>query len=278
LKPREILQHPFLRAKRTRLGLGLIIAILAFVLLGPFFVSYPPLKATGMPDRPPSAAHLFGTDYLGHDLLSQVIYGARPTLIIGLAAAATATLVGFVLGLFAGFYRRLEGLISITTDVILSIPGLILLVLLGSLFIATDQLIIGGLILVLWPTCARAVRAQVTALKKVAYVEAGRTSGLSDWQILWRLIAPEVGPIAFSFLVLNVSFAIIIATSVEFLGVGNVTEVSWGSILFYAQNYGFFMGDWWWVVAPGAMIALTTSAFALIGFGAEELMNPRLRL
>jgi peptide/nickel transport system permease protein len=198
--------------------------------------------------------------------------------VIGLAAATTATLIGYVLGLLAGFYKRLESLISVTTDVILCIPGLILLVLLGSMFIASDQLIVAGLILILWPTCARAVRSQVAALKRMEYVEAGRTSGLSNWQILWRLIAPEVGPIAFSFLVLNVSFAIIIATSVEFLGIGNVTTVSWGSILFFAQNYGFFAGDWWWVVAPGAMIALTTSAFALIGFGAEELMNPRLRV
>jgi peptide/nickel transport system permease protein len=278
LNARELFKHPFLRAKRTRLGLGIIVVMLTLVLLGPFFVTYPPQAATGLPNSPPSLKHIFGTDYLGHDLLSQVIYGGRPTLVVGLAAAAVSTSVGFVLGLFAGFYRRLEGIISITTDVILSIPGLILLVLLGSMFIATDQLVIGGLILVLWPTCARAVRSQVTALKKMAYVEAGRTSGLSNWQILWRLIAPEVGPIAFSFLVLNVSFAIIIATSIEFLGVGNVTQVSWGSILFYAQNYGFFMGDWWWILAPGAMIALTTSAFALIGFGAEELMNPRLRI
>ena len=133
---REIMRNPFLRAKRTRIGLGLIVAIVAFVLLGPFFVSYSPQVNTGKLNSPPSLSHPFGTDYHGHDLLSQVIYGGRPTLIIGVAAATFATVVGFVLGLLAGYYKRLEGLISITTDVILCIPGLVLLILLGSMFIA----------------------------------------------------------------------------------------------------------------------------------------------
>jgi peptide/nickel transport system permease protein len=267
----------FFRTRSAKIGWILIISILALVLIGPFFETYAPTAIAGPPDNPPSLAHPFGTDYLGHDLLSQVIYGAYPSLLVGLIAALGATLFGFVVGVLGGYYGKLEWLLSASTDAILSIPALPLLILIGIIFVVTDQLIIVGLMLVLWAPAARAIRSQVASLKKLPYVDAARTSGYSDQRIIWRVIVPKVGSIGLAYFVLSVSVSIVLATALEFIGVGNPQIVSWGSILFFAQQYGFFAGDWWWVLAPGLAITIVAVGFALIGFSFEELLNPRLR-
>jgi peptide/nickel transport system permease protein len=266
-----------IRSKSSKFGSAIIIVIFGFILLGPFFITTSPTKIAGPPNSPPSLAHPFGTDYAGHDVMSQVVFGAYPTLIWGIVAAIGATILGFVAGLFGGYYKRLEPIISSATDVVLSFPSLVLLITVGAIFQATDELIAVILILILWATEARAIRAQVSSVKNFVYVNAARTSGLSDWQIVWRIIAPEIGAIAIAYFVLIVSVSIVLAAGVEFLGVGNLYEVSWGTMLYYAQQYGFFAGDWWWVLAPGLLLGLTATGFALIGFSFEEILNPRLR-
>jgi peptide/nickel transport system permease protein len=267
----------FFRTRSAKVGWVLILSILILVLVGPFFEPYSPTATTGANDSPPSLAHPFGTDYLGHDLLSQVIYGAYPSLLVGLVAALGATLFGFVVGVLGGYYKKLEWVLSASTDAILSIPSLPLLILIGIIFVVTNQLIIGGLMLVLWAPAARAVRSQVASIKKLPYVDAARTSGFSDWRIIWQVIVPKVGSIAMAYFVLLVSVSIVLATALEFIGVGNPQIVSWGSILFFAQQYGFFSGDWWWVLAPGLAITVVATGFALVGFSFEEILNPRLR-
>jgi peptide/nickel transport system permease protein len=267
----------FFRTLSAKVGWILILSILLLVLLGPFLVPYSPTVTSGPADSPPSIAHPFGTDYLGHDLLSQVIYGAYPSLLVGLIAALGATLFGFVVGVLGGYYGKLEWLLSASTDAILSIPALPLLILIGIIFPVTDQLIIAGLMLVLWAPAARAVRSQVASIKKLPFVDAAHTSGYSDWRIIWRVIVPKVGSIGMAYFVLLVSVSIVLATALEFIGVGNPEVVSWGSILYFAQQYGFYAGDWWWVLAPGLAITIVATGFALIGFSFEEILNPRLR-
>lgn len=268
----------FLRKGVAKIGWGFILAILVLVLVGPLFVSYSPYAISGLPNQAPNFAHPFGTDYLGHDILSQVIYGAYPSLVVGLVAALSATVLGFVIGVLGGYYKRLDWLTSASTDSILSIPSLPLLILIGMIFPISNWLIIAGLTLVLWAPAARAVRAQVASLKKLAYVDAAKTSGTRDWGIVWKVIVPKVGSIAMAYFVILVSVSIVLATALEFIGVGNPEVVSWGSILYFAQQYGFFLGDWWWVLAPGLSITLIASGFALIGFSFEEMLNPRLRV
>jgi peptide/nickel transport system permease protein len=267
------------KAKSAKAG-GLIIAIVfLFVLLGPYFVNHSPYATNfAQQNKPPSFSYPFGTDYQGRDILSQVIYGAYPSLLVGLVAAVGAVILGFLVGVLAGYYGKLEGPLSGATDVVMTFPNLPLLVVIGTLFLVSDQLIIGALVLVLWAPAARAVRAQVQTSKKLGYVEAAKMGGLSDWQIVWQVIVPEVAAIAVAYFILLVSVAIILVTSLEFLGVGNPNIVSWGSILYWAQRYGFLVGDWWWVLAPGLSITLVATGFALIGFSFEEILNPRLRV
>lgn len=267
----------FLSNKSAKVGWFLILCVLLMVLVGPYFVQYAPDAIAGEANSPPTLAHPFGIDYLGHDILSQVIYGAYPSLIVGLAAALGATTFGFVVGVLGGYYNKLEWVLSASTDAILSIPALPLLILIGIIFVVTDQLIVGGLMLVLWAPAARAVRSQVASVKKLPYVDAAKTSGMSDWRIIWRVIVPKVGSIAMAYFVLLVSVSVVLATALEFIGVGNPEVVSWGSILYFAQQYGFYLGDWWWVLAPGLAITVVATGFALIGFSFEEMMNPRLR-
>ena len=100
---------------------------------------------------------------------------------------------------------------------------------------------------------------------------------MSDFQIIRKIMIPEVTSLAIAYFVLTVSAAVVLVTALQFLGVGNPTEVSWGSMLYWAQQFAFYAGDWWWILAPGVSITLVALAFALIGFSVEEVMNPRLR-
>ncbi len=267
----------FLRSKSSRAGVMLICGFSIFILLAPYFLPYSPTQASGFPNSSPSLNHPFGTDYLGKDILSQVVYGAYPSLFVGLLSATGAVILGYLLGLMSGYYRRLEGIFSGITDIVMGFPSLVLLVIVGTLFLVSNGLIIASLILILWAPCARAIRAQTKSLKNKPFVEVARISGLSDWKILWRILAPEVISIAMAYFVIIVSISIVLVTALEFLGVGNPNQVSWGSILYFAQQYAFYFGDWWWVLAPGLSIALVSIGFALIGYSFEEVMNPRLR-
>jgi ABC-type dipeptide/oligopeptide/nickel transport system permease subunit len=270
-------RYRLFHSKAAIAGMVLLAVILLFVLIGPHVWPYLPFQESGTPNSPPSLAHPFGTDYMGEDLMSQVIYGAYPTLLIGIVSSIASTLIGFVAGLYGGYYEKARLPISFATDVVLSFPSIALLIVIGSLYLPSNPVIIGGLVVILWATCSRAILPQVSSLKRMPYVEAAKTSGLRNWKILWRIIAPAVFPIGVARFILVLSISIIIATSIGYLGMGNFSIISWGTIFYYAQQYAFFLGDWWWVLAPGLMLALTASSFALIGFSLEEIMNPRLR-
>lgn len=266
-----------LHRKSAIAGIVVLAGILLFVLIGPLVWPYHAFQISGPDNSPPSLAHPFGTDYQGDDIMAQVIYGAYPTLIVGLVASVFATLIGFIAALYGGYFDRARPFVSLLTDIVLSFPSIALLIVIGSLFLPSDPVIATGLIVILWATCSRAIQPQVTSLKRLPYVDAAKTSGYSNNKILWKMIAPAVAPIGMAYFILITSVGIIIATSVSFLGLGNFTVISWGTIFFYAQEYAFYLGDWWWVIAPGLMLALTASAFALIGFAIEDVTNPRLR-
>jgi peptide/nickel transport system permease protein len=226
---------------------------------------------------PPSLNHILGTDYEGHDLFSQLVWGSIPSLFVGIAGALGSVILGLVVGVLSGYYGKLGIGLGFATDTVMAFPTIPLLILVASLFLPTDVLLIFLLALVMWPVVARAIRAQVSAVKKLPYVDAARVSGMRDRAIITNVIIPEVGAIAIAYFIINVALAIILTTALEFLGVGNPTVVSWGSILYWAQQYAFFTHSWWWVVAPGFLISLVSTGFALVGFSIEEVLNPRLR-
>jgi peptide/nickel transport system permease protein len=273
----QSISSEFLAKKSSKVGAGILIALLLLIFVGPFAIPYGPYAENFIPNAAPTFAHPFGTDSFGHDMLSQIVWGAYPSLIVALVASFGSVVIGFVFGIFAGYYSKMDGPLSGTTDIVLTLPLLPVMVLIASLWPATNALIAGMLTLFLWPPVSRAVRAQVLAVKQFPYVETARISGLSNLNIVRRVIVPEVGSIAIAYMILNLSIGIVLVTALEFLGVGDPNIVSWGSILYWAQNNAFLAGDWWWIIEPGLMISLVATGLALIGFSLEEIMNPRLR-
>jgi peptide/nickel transport system permease protein len=265
------------RKRSAKVGLAILVAYGVVAFVGPLIVRYSPYDVTGVPNSPPSLSHPFGTEFLGRDVFSQTISGLYLSLPIGIATATAATLLGFVVGILAGYFDRLEGILIGAADVLMVFPALPLMVLLGSIFPATDFNISLIMVLVLWPPIARSIRSQALSVKKRPFVDAAKTVGMSDLRVIRRVIAPEVASIAFAYFVLTVAASIVLVSALQFLGVGNPDVVSWGSMLYFAQQFGFYAGDWWWIMAPGLSITTLAVALALIGFSFEELMNPRLR-
>ncbi len=265
------------RRPSALIGITTLAVVIIFVIIGQVLTPYSPTLTSGPANSPPTTIHLFGTDYLGKDVFTQVVFGAFPTFAVSLGAAFISVFIGFFGGVFSGYYNKLEGLIGGTTDVFLTFPILPIVILVGELFIATDTLIALLLGILLWPPLSRAVRAQVSSLKQRPYVEAAKTSGVKDLRIVWTIIIPQVFFLAVAYLVINLSISTVIVTAVEFLGVGNPNAVNLGTILYWAQQYAFIFGDWWWFVAPGILIAIFAVALSLIGFSMEEVLNPSLR-
>ncbi|MDH2900022.1 MAG: ABC transporter permease [archaeon] len=264
--------------RSAQVGGAILLVFALFILIGPLFITYAPQASVGPPNSPPSIQHIFGTDYLGRDVASEVIWGAHPSIFVSLTGSVAATILGLVIGVFGGYYAKLEGLLTGLADVVITIPSFPLMILTGLIFPYSDALIAGVLSIVLWPPIARSVRSQTLSIKERPFIEAAKTSGIRDFEIVWRMVLPEVSSIALAFFVLTLAISTVFVVGLEFLGVGNLTEINWGTILYYAQQFGFFNHDWWWIVAPGAAITLFASAFALIGFSVEEAMNPRLRM
>jgi len=246
--------------------------------LGPIFFPASLLNPQGSDTYArPSSSHLLGTDYLGADVFAQLIYGAIPSMGVGVIGALGAVLIGLVVGVFAGYYNRAEGYLIGLTDIVMVFPPVPLMVLLGTIRPTGNIDLIIILSAVLWPPVARSIRSQVLSLREMPFVEVARLSGMRGWEILLKIIVRSVAVIAFAYYVLTVGAAIILVTGLEFLGVGNPDAVSWGSMIYWAQQLAFYSGAWWWILAPGIAISLLTVGFALIGFSFEEVLNPRLR-
>lgn len=275
-KGRQSPLSSLLRKKSAIVGIAILVIVFVSLALGPVLVRTSPYKIFSSTNSPPSFAHLFGTDNQGHDLLSQIVYGAYPSLTLALEAAIGASILGFFAGLCAGYFGKLETPISILTDAVLTYPVLPVVLLISSLF-TTVALLPVFLSLFLWAPICRAVRVQVRAVKKMPFVDASKTSGMDDLNVMIRIIAPEVVPLAIAYFILDVAIGVILITALEFLGIGNPNVVSWGSVLYWASRFGFDYGDWWWIVEPGIIISIVSMGFALVGFSVEEIMNPRLR-
>lgn len=264
--------------------LGLIIIALAVLtaLLAPVLAPYPPTE--GATDSttlflPPSRAHPLGTDEVGRDVLSNVIYGSRVSLIVGFASAAVSVLVGTAVGLYSGYYQNaLSTLLMRMTDVVAVIPALPLMLVTVAVMgssLRNTVLVIG---LVSWPATARIIRSQVLTLREWPFVERVRSFGASDLRIILRHILPNTLPLVTANTVLTVAIAIFYEASLSFLGLGDPTVVSWGQMLHFAfEQSAIFRGAYWYILSPGIAIVLVILGFTFAGYALEEHLNPRLR-
>ena len=260
---------------------GLLLATLAFAAVAaPLIAPYDPDEQAATPFAEPSREHLLGADDLGQDLLSALLYGARVSLFVGVSAALTASLLATGVGLFSGFLRGwLDAVLMRSVDIVLALPLLPLLLVLSAFLApgpALQALIIG---LILAPRSARAIRAQVLTVSHLGPVESAAASGAGALYLLRRHVLPATIPVIVSQFVRAVAVAVVLESSLSFLGLGDPTARSWGTTLFFASARGASTSHaWlWWVLPPGVCIGLTVVAFAFIGFGLEERSDPRLR-
>ncbi|WNG86162.1 dipeptide/oligopeptide/nickel ABC transporter permease/ATP-binding protein [Mycobacterium sp. ITM-2016-00317] len=258
------------------LGLLLIIAAAA-----PWLAPYDPGERVTRPFAVPSAAHWLGADDAGHDLLSLLIHSARVSLFVGVVAALVATVVGTVVGVLAGYLRGpVDTVLMRVVDVVLALPVLPLTIVIGVFAgpgLRTQIMVIAA---VLWAGLARELRAQVLSLRERDYIQAERAMGAGAFYVLRRHIVPAIFPLVVPQFVLTIKTAILLEASLAFLGLGDISAASWGSMLSMAHERNAFLTDaWlWWVLPPGLAIAVTVLAFALLGNAIEERSRPVLRI
>lgn len=259
--------------RTSQLGFILILALSLVAIFAPLLAPYDPQVRVARPFATPSAQHLLGADDVGHDLLSVLIHGARPSLLVGFIAAIAATVIGMAVGLSAGYLRgAVDTVLMRMVDVVLSLPVLPLTLVIGVLAgpgITTQIFVIS---IALWAPMARELRAQVLSVRERDHIHALRAMGAKNSYVLLRHVIPSVSVLVIPQLVLAVKSAVLLEASLSFLGLGDVTSMSWGMMLSVAnERSAFLTGAWlWWVLPPGALIALTVLAFALAGGSVER--------
>jgi peptide/nickel transport system permease protein len=254
-----------------------LIAIFAPLLVDPAGLSR--TQATGLPLESPSSEYWLGTDEYGRPVLTLLVYGARVSLLVGLFATVISMVLGTLIGIASGFWGGWTGaMLFRLTEWFLVIPflplALVLATLLGgSLF--TIAIVIG---VTSWPGTALLIRAQTLSIINRPYLERARVLGAGDWHQMSRHILPNVMPMVFANTTLTVAGAILAETTLSFLGFGDPTRVSWGTMLDSAfSNGALTLGAWWFIFPPGVCVVLVVLAFTLVGQALEEIFNPRLR-
>ncbi len=270
------------RFVQNRLAVAGLIVIVVFVIaavLEPLITTYPYDELLpGMRDKPPSSEHWMGTDRSGRDVYSRLVKGGQVSLAAGFAAVAIVMTIGVALGALAGYFGGIvDAIIMRFTDILLSIPLILLLITAASLFrpsLRTTILVIG---ISSWPGAARLIRGQFLAIKGQEFVTAARSIGATPLQIMMRHVFPNTLAIIIVEATLWLSYAILLEASLSYLGLGvQIPTPSWGNMLQDGQRELLF-GAWWLTLFPGLAIFLTVLAFNLMGDGLRDALDPRHR-
>jgi len=265
---------------KARIGIVILTAMILIAILAPVLAPHSPTSTSFAPYEGPSGSNWLGTTGNGNDVFSQIVYGARVSLLVGLVAGAAATLVAMTIGLVAGYRPGVvDEVLSFLTNLALVIPGLPLMIILAA-YVPNRSIwtIVIVVALTSWATGARVVRSQATSIREREYVTSAVFSGEGLFRIVFREILPNMTSLVAGSFFSAATAAVMAEASLEFLGLGNPNTVSWGTILYYAQQQNAMLtGSWVLVFAPGLMIALLAVSFTLINFGVDALSNPRLR-
>jgi len=268
-----------LHNKKGLFGIIILLFVGSIAILADKLAPYDPYAIVAPPFQPPSPEHPLGTNDIGQDILSEVIYGARVSLYVGLTAASISTILGLVVGLIAGYFGGyVDEAISGIIDIMLAIPSLPLIIILAAYLGPSLNNIILVLVIFGWVGVARVIRSQTLSIRERTYVEASKAVGSSSFGIIFRHILPSVAPVAVAYVILGATSAILTEASLSFLGLGDPTAKSWGQILYHAQaRNALYLGLWLWVFVPGLFIALVGAGFTLLGMAIEDYVNPKLR-
>ncbi len=257
-------------------GLIIVLAVLVMAVFAEFIAPYDPIKTVGMPVTPPSPEFPWGTDTIGRDVFSRVVYGSRTIMVVILMSTALSMAVGIPLGLISGYVGGpLDRVLSLVMDSIYAFPGLILAIAVAAMLGPGIYNTSISLAVVYIPTYFRMVRGQVLSLREQLFVEAARALGATDWRILRKYIFPNVFFIIAVVFSLNVADAILTEAGLSFLGLSVPAPTpDWGFDPKNGQRY-FLSGKWWPVVFPGTMIILLALGFGLLGEGLNRMLGQK---
>jgi peptide/nickel transport system permease protein len=262
-------------------GLAILVAVTVLALAAPLFIHASDLNvinASGASLAPPSARFPLGTDQAGRSVLALLIWGTRSSLAIGVIATVLTMILGSGIGLLAGHYGGLAGrALMAVTDWFIALPSLPLAMSLAAALGQGDASITIAIAVTSWPGTARLIRAQTLAVEARPFIERAKALGARDGQLLARQVLPNVAPFILVSATLTIASAILSETTLAFLGLGNPTDVSWGSMINQAFTQGAITsGAWWYVLPPGLAILVVVLGFTLVGRAAENILNPRM--
>ncbi|CAN7206705.1 ABC transporter permease [Mesorhizobium sp. LjRoot246] len=283
IKPRAGVWRRLVRRRLALLGLVIVAIVVAGAVLAPWLTGYDPneqmfdgLTIEGSP-LPPDAKFWLGTDLLGRDLLTRILYGARTSLIIGIVANGVALLIGTLVGVVAGYFRGWIGSALMRfTDLMMAFPALLLAICLAAVFEPSLWIVAMVIALVNWVQTARVIYTETSSLAEREFIDAERTIGASAPRVLFRHILPHLLPTIIVWGTLGISTTVLLEATLSFLGIGvQPPTASWGNIIFENQTY--FQAAPWLVFFPGAAILALALAFNLIGDALRDILDPTQR-
>ena len=276
--------------KSGLVGLVILVFFTIIALIGPWIAPQDPNATSSFSSEimaPPSSQYWLGTDDNGRDLLSQIILGARISMLVGFSAAIVSAVIGSLIGISAGYFGGwTDRILTAIDDWFLVIPFLPLAIVLATLLGDTANDLPFGRVFILvlvigltgWAGTSRIIRSQVLSVRERMFIERARALGSSTWWIIRKQVLPNVLPLIFANTVLIIAVSILAESTLSFLGLGDPTRASWGQILNAANDSGALsQGAWWFFLPPGICIVLVVIAFTMVGYAIEEIVNPRLR-
>lgn len=275
---RGSLWQRLLRDKKAIFGAAVILIFIVLALLAPVLFPGDPTNPVANGSNPPSPQYLLGTTAKGEDVLALTLWGSRSSLTIGFAVGLVATLVGLIVGLASAYFgKAVDDVLSVITNIFLLIPGLPLLIILAAFLPPGPGTIVLVLVVTGWAGSARVIRSQALSLRGKDFIDAAIVTGERPGYVMFREILPNMASVVMSTFLACVIFGIGAQAGLEFLGLGDLASVSWGTDLYWANNEGALItGAWWTFVPAGTCIALVAFALAMMNYAVDQITNPRL--
>jgi peptide/nickel transport system permease protein len=281
LKKKNEFLYFALRNKKLRVALFIIFLFLALALLGPLLTKYKPFAYMNpLGAQAPSNKYWFGTTFFGQDVYTQFVLGLRATFLVGIIGGGLATFIGIVIGFTAGYRGGLvDEVLNILTNIVLVIPTFAVLLIVAAYLevrsVLTECIFIG---LTAWPWTARAIRAQTFSLRTREFIDLAKLSGMKSLKIIFTEIAPNMMSYLVMAFILQFGGAILIAATLDFIGLGPTDAISLGLMMQTAVLWGALpLGSWWWFIPPGLAITAIVGSLYVMNVGLDEVFNPKLR-
>ena len=264
------------------IGLVVLLSVILAAIFAPWLAPYDPYESVRVQPEdilaPPGPGHLLGTDDVGKDVFSQLLYGARVSLLVGFSASVMSMFIGTMVGMIAGYFGgRIGNLLMRFVDFLMVIPSLPLMMVVVAVWGRGMEKIILIIGLLGWTYTARLARSQVLSIKERPFILRARAIGVSQFRTIFRHVFPLILPIIIAQAVLDISNSILAESTLSFLGLGDPTVISWGTMLNFAFQKGITKRAWWYLLPPGFAIIWVSIGLVLIGNTIDEIVNPRLR-